>query len=66
MSGKLVESETTPPKKFLLKKKIHDIVNHALGKSARVIHQTVLSVSLELKETVVRTYRTEHVQVLLE
>ena len=41
----------------------HNRQSRARGKRLRVIHQTVLPVSLGLKDTVVRAYRTDPVQV---
>ncbi|CDP20466.1 unnamed protein product [Coffea canephora] len=38
-------------------------VNHALVKRSYFIHQTWFPVSLELKDTEVRAYRTDPVQV---
>ncbi|CAL5188248.1 unnamed protein product [Lathyrus oleraceus] len=38
-------------------------VNHALITRSRFIHQTYVPVSLEIKDTVVRAYRTDPVQV---
>ena len=39
------------------------VVNHALVKQSYFIHQTWFPVSLELKDTEVRAYRTDPVQV---
>jgi len=41
----------------------HPTVNHALITGPSFIHQTAVPVSLELKDTDVRAYRTDPVQV---
>ncbi|ONK76750.1 uncharacterized protein A4U43_C03F31720 [Asparagus officinalis] len=68
------QTTSGPPQQFKLLRMIlysfdqesATTVNHALSPRPRVIHQTDWHVSLELKDTVVRAYRTDPVQAVEE
>ena len=57
------ENDPLLPKGDTLQEGIIQAINHAPITRSRFIHQTMVPVSLELKDTEVRAYRTDPVQV---